>query len=40
MFWLLAEELELHLVMFALAFFRMGHYDDLIFPFKEWEGDV
>lgn len=29
MFWLLAGELELHLVMFALAFFRMGHYDDL-----------
>lgn len=29
MFWLLAGELELHLVMCALAFFRMGHYDDL-----------
>lgn len=34
MFWLLAGELELHLVMYALAFFRMGHYDDLFFHLR------
>lgn len=41
MFWLLAGELELHLVILHLLSFEwdiMMTY--LIFAFKEWEGDV